>query len=125
MLSESERKEMEEGFMQGKCTGFKNFGSNPSIFLALEVSSAVRALNTSVFEMEMSLRVVGGGVCKRAMGTGLGELVVNKERKYWLKREALSYLGWSQWRQLGGLSSYHIGCKYINTVEPRLTDTPE
>ena len=43
------------------------------------LSSAVRALDTAVSEMEMSLRVVGGGVCKRAMGTGVGELVVNIE----------------------------------------------
>ena len=77
--SESERKHMKEGFMQGKCTRFKNFGSTPSIPLGLEVSSAVRALNTSVSEMEMSLRVVGGGVCKRTVGTELGELVVNTE----------------------------------------------
>ena len=37
-----------------KCTGFKTFDSNPSIALALDVSSAVRALNTSVSEVEMS-----------------------------------------------------------------------
>ena len=47
-----------------------------SIPMDLEVS---RALNTSVSEMEMSLRVVGGGVCKRTEGTELGELEVNTE----------------------------------------------
>lgn len=47
---------MEEGFMQGKGTGVENFGSNPiNSHVAFEVSSAVRALNTSVPEMEISL----------------------------------------------------------------------
>ena len=38
MLRVSERKQMDEEFMQGKGTGLENFGSNP---MALEVSSAV------------------------------------------------------------------------------------
>ena len=50
-----------------------------SIPMALEASSAVRALNTSVSEMEMSLRVVSGGICKGTVGTELCELVVNTE----------------------------------------------
>ena len=54
-------------------------GPIPMIPMALEMSSAVRALNTSVSEMEMSLRVVGGGVCKRTEGTELDELEVNTE----------------------------------------------
>ena len=55
-------------------------GPISSIHMDLEVSSAVvRALNTSVSEMEMSLRVVGGGVCKGTVGTELGELVANTE----------------------------------------------
>ena len=65
-------------------------GPISSIPMASEVSSAVRALNTSVSEMDMSLGVVDGGVCKGTVGTELGELVVNTEGKYWLKREALS-----------------------------------
>ena len=45
----------------------------------IQVSSAVRALNTSVSEMEMSLRVVSGGVCKGTVGTELVEFLVNTE----------------------------------------------
>lgn len=67
---------MEEGFKQGRCTALKNFGSNPIDFHGF---SAVRALNTSVAEKEMSLRVMGCAVCVRAMGIELGGLIVNTE----------------------------------------------
>ena len=67
MLSESERKQMEEGFMQVHRIYKKN--SNPSIALALEMSSAVRALNTSVSEMEMSPYRVSLGEVKDKVGS--------------------------------------------------------
>ena len=70
---------MGEGFIQGKGTGLENLGPISSIPMALEVSSAVSALNTLVSEIEMSHRVVSGGVCKGNVGTELGELVVNTE----------------------------------------------
>ena len=46
--------------------------------MALEVSSAVSTLNTSVSEIEMSLRVVSGGVCKGIMACTGDEMVCYK-----------------------------------------------
>ena len=71
MLRESERKQMEEGFIQGKGTGLENFGSNlvnSHGFRSVKCSKNI----TSVSEMEMSLRVVSGGGCKGTVGTELG-----------------------------------------------------
>ena len=64
------------GSCRARAQDLRILGPISLIPMALEVSSAVRALNTSVSEMEMSLRVVGGGICKRTVGTELGKLVV-------------------------------------------------
>ena len=70
----------ENRWKRGSCKAsaqdLRTVGPIPSIFMALEVSSAGRALNMSVAE-KMSLRVMGGGVCMRAMRTELGGLIVN------------------------------------------------
>ena len=67
------------GSYRGRAQDLRILGPISSIPMALEVSSAVSALNTSVSEIETSLRVVSGGVCKGTVGTELGELVVNTE----------------------------------------------
>ena len=64
----------ENRWKRGSCkASAQNCGSNPIYFHGF---SAGRALNMSVAE-KMSLRVMGGGVCMRAMRTELGGLIVN------------------------------------------------
>ena len=55
-VNNAERKQMEEGFMQRKCTGFKDFGSNP--INSLGFGSVKCSKSIKYIEMEMLLRVV-------------------------------------------------------------------
>ena len=55
MLRESEKNRWKRGSCRARAQELRIFGPIPSIPMAFEVSSAVRALNTSVPEMEMLL----------------------------------------------------------------------
>ena len=55
MLRESEKNRWKRGSCRARAQELRILGPIPSIPMAFEVSSAVRALNTSVPEMEISL----------------------------------------------------------------------